>query len=193
MQNLEAIHTIKQVCKLLSDNQVKEAALYVKDNYPFRPLLKSKRNYSARQMTAIFVRDGFIDRYRGHQLVFPPTLRLISQHIPEIFPYHKNGKMSVGHIAYWELFPTIDHIFPVAREGKDEESNWVCCSMITNSIKSNWTLDELGWQLLPSGNINNWDGMLQWYIDQVEENNTFLSTTYFKTWYKAAKACSTKD
>jgi hypothetical protein len=191
MQNLEAIQAIKQVCELLSDKQVKEAALHIQDHYPFKPLAKSKRKYSARQMLDIFVRDGFIDRYKGHQLVFPPSLRLISQYIPEIFPYHKNGKMSVGHMAYWELFPTIDHVLPVAREGRDDEMNWVCCSMLSNSIKSNWTLDELGWQLLPPGNIVEWDGMLKWYIDQVEENNIFLSTQYFRTWYNAAKAART--
>jgi hypothetical protein len=192
MHNFEAIQTIKQACRLLSNNQVKEAALHIKEHYPFKPLIKSKRNYSARQMTAIFIRDGFIDRYKGQQLVFPPALRLISHYIPETFPYHKNGKMSVGHIAYWELFPTIDHVFPVTREGMDEESNWVCCSMLTNSIKSNWTLNELGWQLLQPGNNTNWDGMLQWYIDQVEENNAFLSNNYFRTWYHAAKVFNAK-
>ncbi len=188
MQNSEIIQAIKQTCKLLSDREVENAALHIKDHYPFKPLSKSKRQYSARQLTEIFVRDRFIDRYKGHQLVFPPSLRLISHYIPEIFPYHKNGKMSAGHIAYWELFPTMDHIVPVAREGRDEKSNWVCCSMLTNSIKSNWMLEELGWVLLPIDETTNWDGMLKWYIDQVEENKFFLSTTYFKTWYNAAKA-----
>ena len=56
--------------------------------------------------------------------------------------------MSEGHMAYWELFPTIDHILPVARGGLDSEENLVCCSMLTNSIKSNWTLEQLQWQLL---------------------------------------------
>jgi hypothetical protein len=191
MQNPEIIQSIKQTCKLLSDMQVEEAAAHIKDHYPFKPLSKSKRQYSPRQMTEIFVRDRFTDRYKGHQLVFPPSLRLISQYIPEIFPYHKNGKMSVGHIAYWELFPTIDHIDPVAREGVDEKSNWVCCSMLTNSIKSNWTIMELGWDLLPIDETTTWDGMLGWYIDQVEANKTFLSKEYFKIWYRAAKACST--
>jgi hypothetical protein len=74
----------------------------------------------------------------------------------------------------------------------DEESNWVCCSMLTNSIKSNWTLNELGWQLLQPGNNTNWDGMLQWYIDQVEENNAFLANNYFRTWYHAAKVFNAK-
>lgn len=191
MQYTESIHAIKQACRFISDGQIDEAAHHIGEHYPFKPLEKSARKYTPLQMTKIFVRDGFIDRYKGHPLVFPPSLRIISHYLPAIFPYHKNGKMSVGHIAYWQLFPTIDHIYPVARGGKDEETNWVCCSMLSNSIKSNWTLEELEWELLPPGNRADWDGMLGWYIEQVEANNTFLSKQYFKIWYNAAKACST--
>jgi hypothetical protein len=111
-------------------------------------------------MTRIFLRDGFIDRYKGDKLVFPPALRLISYYFPDVFPYHKNGKMTEGHIDYWELFPTIDHVVPVARGGQDSPDNWICCSMLTNSIKSNWTLGELGWELLPPGKPEKWSGML---------------------------------
>ena len=191
MQYAESIQAIKQACKFISDGQIDEAAQHIGDNFPFKPLEKSARKYTPLQMTNIFFRDGFIDRYKGHPLVFPPSLRIISHYLPTMFPYHKNGKMSVGHIAYWQLFPTIDHIYPVARGGKDEESNWVCCSMLSNSIKSNWTLQEFEWELLSPGNRTNWDGMLSWYIDQVEANKTFLSKNYFKIWYNAAKACST--
>lgn len=191
MQYTESIQAIKQACKFISDGQIDEAAQHIDNHFPFKSLEKSDSQYSPLQKTNIFIRDGFIDRYKGHLLVFPPSLRLISHYLPKEFPYHPNGKMSVGHIAYWQLFPTIDHIYPVARGGKDEESNWVSCSMLSNSIKSNWTLEELEWELLPPGNMTNWDGMLRWYIDQVEANNTFLSKKYFKTWYNAAKACST--
>ncbi|MFF0818704.1 HNH endonuclease [Rhodococcus sp. NPDC003318] len=52
--------------------------------------------------------------------------------------------MSQTHFAYWELFPTIDHIVPVTRGGADDESNWVTTSMLRNSAKAHWTLDELG-------------------------------------------------
>jgi hypothetical protein len=48
--------------------------------------------------------------------------------------------MSETHIIYWALFPTIDHVVPVAREGPDEDKNWVTTSMLRNAAKSNWTL-----------------------------------------------------
>ena len=40
---------------------------------------------------------------------------------------------------------TIDHVIPVARGGADDESNVVTTSMLRNSAKSNWLLDEVGW------------------------------------------------
>ena len=139
-------------------------------------------------MTNVFLRDGFIDRYRGDRLVYPAALRLISSMLPKVFPYHKNGKMDVGHIAYWELFPTIDHIVPVARGGVDDESNWVCCSMLTNGIKSNWLLDELRWNLLQPGSLEQWDGMLSWFIGQMERSPEYFEVSYLKAWYNAAKS-----
>ena len=68
--------------------------------------------------------------------------------------------MSETHMIYWELFPTVDHVVPIARGGGDDESNWVTTSMLHNSAKSNWKLEELGWQLLPAGDIEQWDGLL---------------------------------
>jgi hypothetical protein len=90
--------------------------------------------------------------------------------------------MTEGHIAYWELFPTIDHIVPVARGGQDSPDNWICCSMLTNSIKSNWTLEELGWELLPPGKPEKWDGMLGWFVSQVTRMPSVLVAPYFKRW-----------
>lgn len=95
--------------------------------------------------------------------------------------------MTEGHFAYWELFPTIDHIQPVARGGADSEENWVCCSMLTNSIKTNWTLEQLQWKILPPGDFKEWDGMTTWFMEQVERDKTLLYIPYLKTWWYAAK------
>ena len=116
----------------------------------------------------------------GGRLIFPAVLRLLSHYLPLEFPYHKNGKMTEGHVAYWELFPTIDHVAPVARGGIDSEANWVCCSMLTNSIKSNWTLEQLQWRLLPAGELAEWDGMVGWFLQQVSADSVVLQNTYIK-------------
>ena len=190
MQTTGSIRAIKHTCSLLSQGKMEEAALEIKSHYPFKPVTKSPRKYTPFQMASLFVRDGFVDRYKGDLLVFPPALRLISYHLPREFPYHPNGKMDAGHIAYWELFPTIDHVIPVSRGGKDEEANWVCCSMLTNSVKSNWTLKEIGWELLPPGDIKVWDGMFNWFVEQIDDNKKLLSDKYFRIWYNAAKHCA---
>jgi hypothetical protein len=36
----------------------------------------------------VFLRDGFLDRYTGSRLIFPATLRMLSQLLPEEFPAH---------------------------------------------------------------------------------------------------------
>jgi 5-methylcytosine-specific restriction endonuclease McrA len=178
---------LRDVSVLISLGQLDSASALIRERYPFMPAKKSGRQYTPRQMTAVFLRDGFIDRYRGTKLIFPPALRLISHFLPSEFPYHKNGKMTEGHIAFWELLPTIDHIHPVARGGSDSEDNWVSCSMITNSIKANWTLEQLGWQLLPPGDFDAWDGLLGWFVQQAERTPTLLDEPSFKRWYRAAR------
>ena len=77
--------------------------------------------------------------------------------------------MSECHLAYWQLFPTVDHIISVARGGAGEESNWVCTSQLRNSAKSNWLLEELGWQLHEPGDLKEWDGLLKWFIWKVQD------------------------
>ncbi len=181
---------IKQACSFISQGKIDEAGRVIDKEYPFVPLIKNKRSYTPREMTMVFVRDGFVDRYRGTKLIYPPALRLLSNYLPEKFPYHKNGKMSEGHIGYWELFPTIDHLIPVARGGKDNHSNWVCCSMLTNSIKSNWTLEQLQWEVLPEGNLQEWDGMIHWFIQQVHRDKKQQEHSYIKTWFNAALDCA---
>lgn len=180
------VEAITEACQLIEAGDLGKARSVINSRYPFQPLTKSGRNYTPRAMTRIFVRDGFIDRYRGDRLVFPPALRLLSHYLPDVFPYHKNGKMSVGHIAYWELFPTIDHVDPVALGGPDSSENWVCCSMLTNSIKSNWTLEQLRWSLLPPGDFQAWDGMTSWFLGCAKRDAQAFETSYMQKWYKAA-------
>ena len=177
---------IEKACCLIAARNVVDASRVIATEYPFNPSQKSGRAYTPRMMTKIFTRDGFIDRYRGTRLIYPPVLRLLSLYLPLEFPYHKNGKMTEGHMAYWEIFPTIDHVVPVAIGGVDSEENWVCCSMLTNSIKSHWTIEQLQWQLLPPGSIAEWDGMMNWFVQQVSSDISILENSYIKRWYGAA-------
>ena len=182
--------SIKFVCELLLQGRYDSAKDVLKSEYPFHFVKSEKRTYTPKESMAVFLRDGFIDRYSGNHLVFPGTLRLVHKLLPTEFPFHTNWKMSETHIAFWELFPTIDHVLPVARGGKDSFENWVSTSQLRNSAKSNWLLEELGWFLLPEGDICQWDGLLSWFTEFISCYPEHLSDPYISTWHKASLACT---
>ncbi len=178
---------VRDVCSALAAGDTLAASDIARRDYPFTTQAAIKRSFSAFAASSIFVRDGFIDRYSGTQLVFPGVLRLLSRLLPAEFPAHPNWKMSESHMIYWELFPTVDHVVPVARGGSDTPDNSVTTSMVLNSAKSNWTLSELRWTLLPPGDPSSWDGMLHWFLDFISRSPEHLADNYIKTWHSAAK------
>lgn len=179
---------LQDVCAALSDDCPEKAAELLEDAYPFEAIEPTRRRYTERQMTQVFVRDGFIDRYTGNRLVFPGALRLISERLPDAFPYHPHGKMDECHMAYWELFPTVDHVVPVSRGGKDAMANWATTSMRRNGMKANWTLDELGWTLMEPGDVSEWDGLIGWFLVEMERHEDLLrDSSYFRRWHRAAQ------
>src|SRR6476646_3554515 len=104
-----------RVCEALGSGNPSDASAIILNEYPFIPLENVGRRYTALQCTRVFVRDGFVDRYTGSRLVFPGTLRLISRLLPNEFPFHRNWKSDACHFAFYELFPTIDHLVPISR------------------------------------------------------------------------------
>ena len=156
--------TLARVCASLLAGEVEAARATARTEYPFLPQKNPGRAYTEMQCMRVFLRDGFRDRYSGERLVFPGTLRLLSKVLPDAFPAHPNWKMSETHPMFWELFPTIDHVVPVARGGADDETNWVTTSMLRNGAKANWTVEELGWKLLPVDSAGAWDGLVGWAL-----------------------------
>ena len=111
----------------------------------------------------------------------------MSCYMPEEFSYHTHWKMESCHNAYWELIPTLDHVYPVALGGVDAEENWATTSMLHNSIKSNWTLEQLNWKLYPAGDYLQWDGMTKLFVQLVEADENLLKDTYIRKWYKLSE------
>ena len=175
------------VCAAVDDRRRDDAAAILSNEYPCMPLKNAGRHYSAIQSMRVFSRDGFIDRYTGKRLVFPGTLRLLSKFFPVEFPFHSNWKTDECHFAFWELSPTIDHVVPLSRGGADHEDNWVSTSMVRNAAKANFTIEELGWQLLPSGDLSQWDGLTHWFLRQIERQHDLASFAYLRMWTEAAK------
>lgn len=178
---------IFDVVKMLLQNNETDAKATIVEKYPHKVVEIEKRTYSIAQKMEQFMRDGFIDRYTGEKLVNPGILKVLSEYFPDEFPFHPHWKMSETHIAYWELIPTIDHIYPIAKGGSDDKSNWVTTSMKNNSIKSNYTIDEIHWNLYPQGSLKDWNGLTGCFVELVENNVNLLNDKYIKTWYDVSK------
>lgn len=184
---MDKIQAIKDAALSLLDGKVGNAKLVINENYPFNRLASTERKYTDKQKMEQFVRDGFIDRYSGQKLMNPGILKVLSYYMPEEFPYHAHWKMEECHNAYWEFVPTVDHIYPVALGGADAAENWASTSMLHNSIKNNWTLEQLQWKLYDAGDFQDWDGLTDLFIKLVEQNDSMLADTYIKKWYKLSK------
>jgi HNH endonuclease len=180
--------TIGAVCSAIGKGDYDQATSLLKRDYPFAPDPVSLRQYGAIESTRVFVRDGFIDRYTGERLIFPPVLRVLASELPTEFPYHPNWKTDVTHPAFWEIGATVDHLVPVSRGGADDESNWVTTSMARNSAKMNWTLAQLGWTLQPPGDFAEWDGLIGWFLAHTKKRPELVSGASMRQWHRAARA-----
>jgi hypothetical protein len=183
---MDQISVISSAFHALIEQGPESAGAIIETQWPFVAQAISKRVYSKAQCMQVFQRDGFVDRYSGQRLVFPGVLRIMSNAFPALFPFQKNWKMTETHPAYWELAPTIDHVIPIARGGTDTIDNWVTTSMIRNSAKANWTLEELGWSLKECGNFDQWDGLVGLFSKAVQQKPELLQDEYLRSWYAAA-------
>lgn len=173
---------VKNICALLMDDRRQDCIDFAKENYPFVDSMPQKRQYSKYKMCKVFLRDGFIDRYSGEKLLFPGLIKILTIEFPDIFKYHINWKMSDTHMIYWDLCPTIDHLIPIARGGCNNDLNLITTSMIRNSAKSNWTIEEIGWKLQEKGQLNNWDGLIHHFIDLTDRNPDYEQDKYVSSW-----------
>lgn len=178
---------ISDIALMLLENNREAAKAIICEAYPHAYFEIEKRAYTMAQKMQQFVKDGFIDRYTGQKLLNPGMLKVISNYFPEEFPYHPHWKMTDTHMAYWELIPTIDHIYPIAKGGHDDQKNWVTTSMKNNSIKSNYTIDEIHWKLYSQGSIDDWDGLTSVFIELVDNDKELLKDSYIRSWYNASK------
>lgn len=187
---LEKSELLMHIGEMLTNGKKTDAREIIVEKYPFTILPTAHRSYNERQKMEVFMRDGFIDRYTGERLINPGFLKVLSFYYPVEFPYQSHWKMTECHDAYWELCPTIDHLMPIARGGMDTMGNWVTTSMLNNSIKSNWTLDQLHWNLHEQGKTYNWDGLSSCFISLVAKHKELLNDGYINKWYKVCSKYS---
>lgn len=190
---------LSDVCAALLDRDCHSAKATLRSRYPFVPVEKIARRFSIGKSIDLFMRDGFIDIYTGKRLVNPGVLRLLHVVLGDDFPFHANWKASETHIAFWELFPTVDHLVPVSRGGRDDEPNWVTASMLSNGAKAHWTLEELGWKRHPVGAVEEWDGLSRWLVEYLADDPHVLEEAvephrgYIRKWLKATKTALERE
>lgn len=176
---------IQDICELILNDKKSNCIEILQKHYPFTDYQKKARQYTKLKTCQVFLRDGFIDRYSGEKLIFPGLIKIMTIEFPEIFKYHLNWKMTDTHMIYWELFPTIDHLIPLARGGDDSIENLVTTSMKRNSAKANWTLNEIGWPLFEKGNLKKWDGLTTYFLELVRNNPNYEKDQYIQEWKKS--------
>ena len=153
--------------------------------------MKQRKSFTKKEQLAIFMRDGFIDRYSGGKLIFPGVLAILSSTMPDVFPYHDNWKTDQCHQAWWDLFPSIDHIVPLAFGGTNDEDNLVCTSMKRNMAKATSSLEEIGWELHPAGKLPEWDGMMLWFVTYAQRYHQIRDNAYIREWYETFQKSET--
>ena len=190
MVSMDHSFTLVRVCEALENGDVPAAGNILAKEYPFVPRKPSRKQFSHQDRLRIFLRDGFIDRYSGERLLFHPVFAIIHHHLPEQFPSHSNWKMSVSHIAYWQLLPMVDHVQPAALGGSNDDDNLVTTSGVNNAIKAQYTLEDLRWELHPSGDLDDWDGLMRWAVSYCENNPHLLEAHHpagiIRPWHVAA-------
>ena len=181
---------VEQVLAALDRGNELEARTISKTDYPWSAVKVPVRRMTQRRALQVFIKDGFIDRYSGSRLIFPGTLLLLGQVLPDAFPAHETWRVSETHEIYFELWPVVDHVVPVSRGGADNESNFVTTSNLNNDVKSHWTLEQLGWKLHPPENISEWDGSMNWFLTYANRNPEILENRTISGWYKTATNAS---
>jgi hypothetical protein len=182
---MDRAEILAKACALLETGNVEAARGIIVDQYPPPESSTPRGRWTELRLLHVFMRDGFTDRYFGVRLLFPGALRMLSLLIPEEFPYHPNWKQSEIRPAFWELYPTIDHVIPLARGGADDEANIVTTSMLRNGAKGNWLLEELAWPMERAAVAADWDGMLGWFLSQGAANQALHENSYLRQWHRA--------
>ena len=177
---------MKDLFQALCDGRLDDVETISEKSYPFTPVTKYRKSFSMKDRLDTFMRDGFVDRYSGEQLVHPGALRLLNDLLPHRFPFDPHGKLDRCHDIYWTKLASIDHLKPLSREGEDIAENRMTTSMKRNQIKNLWLLEELEWTLHDPGDLNDWDGCSSYFVKLVERYENRCSK-YVMTWYRATK------
>jgi len=91
-------------------------------------------------------------------------MELLGSIYPTIFPFDPYWSAGRTHPAILSRSGVVDHITPAAWGGSKEETNLVAACNPCNSIKADFALEQLGWEVqqVPS---SKWDGLTGSYAE----------------------------
>lgn len=117
-----------------------------------------------RKQCDVFWRDNFHCRYCGRKTVLSPVMELLAGFFPDDFPFESDHwRGGVTHPAFLECSPFIDHVEPGSQSGRwTDDNNLVTACNVCNTVKADFTLQTLGWDLLPIP-PSSWDGLARSY------------------------------
>lgn len=126
--------------------------------------IEPRRSVGRTQRCRIWIRDHFRCRYCSGKVIPNSLLELLSDIYPDDFPYNLNWKGGITHPAFEARAAMADHVVPGSAGGAwlDDENLVTACNPC-NSIKADFTLEQLGWELQPIAN-DDWDGLTKYYI-----------------------------
>ena len=147
---------------------VKKGEVLIAAEWPHVVRTRTKRRRSPRQRLDVFQADGFLCRYTGDRLFFPPYLTALSAIWPNTFPAHPNGKSDEAHDAYWSHFASVDHVDPISLGGSDSVDNCITTSMARNQVRSRYGITTLGWVIRAREPLADWDGGFSLFLKLME-------------------------
>ncbi|PVY23347.1 hypothetical protein C7458_12713, partial [Williamsia muralis] len=72
------------------------------------------------------------------------------------------------------------------RVGNFSERYWGISMSAVNSAKAQWTLEELGWSLVPPGDLAAWDGLTEWFVSYLTAHPALQrENKYLQQWFTA--------
>jgi 5-methylcytosine-specific restriction endonuclease McrA len=164
VQRTQRANSLSEIAEALAQGNKRAAEDKARRDFSWKASETKRVGIPAAQALKVFLRDRFVDRYSGSRLVFPGALLAVGRLLPQCFPIHPTWKAGQSHDIFWELWPVVDHVHPVARGGPHDEANFVTTSTFNNVAKGNALLSEIGWLLLPCpGPEETWDGLIGWF------------------------------
>lgn len=144
-------------------SRLRATALAARDSTDTPSALRTRRTV-AREKSETFARDHWTCRFCGARTIDLRILRGMSQHFPDVLPFHPNWKFSESHLIYWTHSTSLEHVIPFARGGADEPSNFVTTCYACNDARGDLLLEEIGWTLRPIARAG-WRGLTEYLAD----------------------------